>query len=259
MKKSICIEKLFVDLPFYERFAKVREAGFDYIEFGSWEQHDVKRILALLEENRLKLGCFSGDKDYNLIDPAHSREFIDYLKRSVDVAHLLGCENLVLHSNALAEEGRMCTAGNEQNDRTKIACATKNLLEAARIAEKDGVTLQLEPVSTYAKPGYYMTTSASAADIIRVVGSPRLKLLYDIYHMQLMEGDLANTLRKNADILGYIHIGDVPGRHEPGTGEINYGYLKKVLVEELGFDGIFAFELSPLTTMEACLEAMRAF
>lgn len=259
MKKSICIEKLFVDLPFYDRFAKVREAGFDYIEFGSWEQHDIKRIQALLEENGLKLGCFSGDKDYNLIDPAHRKEFMEYFKRSMDTAHFLGCENLVLHSNALAEEGRMCTAGNELNDRTKIACATRNLLECARIAEEGGITLQLEPVSTYAKPGYYMTTSDSAADIIRVVDSPNLKLLYDIYHMQLMEGDLVNTLRKNVDILGYIHIGDVPGRHEPGTGEINYGCLKKVLVEELGFDGIFAFELSPLTTMEACLEAMRAF
>lgn len=259
MKKSICIEKLFVDLPFYDRFAKVREAGFDYIEFGSWEQHDIKHIQALLEENGLKLGCFSGDKDYNLIDPAHRKEFMEYFKRSMDTAHFLGCENLVLHSNALAEEGRMCTAGNELNDRTKIACATRNLLECARIAEEGGITLQLEPVSTYAKPGYYMTTSDSAADIIRVVDSPNLKLLYDIYHMQLMEGDLVNTLRKNVDILGYIHIGDVPGRHEPGTGEINYGCLKKVLVEELGFDGIFAFELSPLTTMEACLEAMHAF
>lgn len=259
MKKSICIEKLFIDIPFYDRFAKVRESGFDYIEFGSWEQHDVKHIKELLEENQLKLGCFSGDKDYNLIDPAHCGEFIDYLKRSIDVAHELNCENLVLHSNALAEQGRMCTDGNELNDRTKIACATKNLLEAARAAEEGHVILQLEPVSSYAKPGYYMTTSASAADIIRVVDSPNLKLLYDIYHMQLMEGDLVNTLQKNADILGYIHIGDVPGRHEPGTGEINYGYLKKVLVEELGFDGIFAFELSPLTTMEACLDAMHAF
>ena len=224
MKKSICIEKLFVDLPFYDRFPMVRKTGFDYVEFGSWEQHDVKKIKSLLEENQLKLGCFSGDKDYNLIDPAHCREFVEYFRRSVEVAHFLNCENLVIHSNALAEEGRMCTDGNDLNDRTKIACATKNLIEISKIAEDEGLYLQVEPVSTYAKPGYYMTTSDSAADII-----------------------------------GYIHIGDVPGRHEPGTGEINYGFLKHVLVDELGFDGIFAFELSPLTTMDACLEAMHAF
>ena len=83
MKKSICIEKLFIDLPFYDRFAMVRKTGFDYVEFGSWEQHDVKRIKELLTENQLKLGCFSGDKDYNIIDPAHCREFLDYLQRSV--------------------------------------------------------------------------------------------------------------------------------------------------------------------------------
>lgn len=153
----------------------------------------------------------------------------------------------------------MCTSGNELSERTKIAAATKNLLAAAEVAEDAGLTLQLEPVSTYAKPGYYMTTSASAAEIIRVVDSPRLKLLYDIYHMQLMEGDLANTIRANADVIGYIHIGDVPGRHEPGTGEINYPFLKRLLVDELKFDGIFAFELSPLTTLDACVEAMHAF
>lgn len=153
----------------------------------------------------------------------------------------------------------MCTDGNELNDRTKIASATKNLVRACEVAEASGITLQLEPVSTYAKPGYYMTTSASAADIIRVVDSPNLKLLYDVFHMQLMEGDLVNTIRKNADIIGYVHIGDVPDRHEPGTGEVNYDYIKHVLIDELHYDGIFAFELSPATTMEACIQAMHAF
>ena len=123
MKKSICIEKLFVDLPFYDRFPMVRKTGFDYVEFGSWAQHDIKKIKSLLEENRLQLGCFSGDKDYNLIDPAHCKEFLEYFKRSVEAAHFLDCKNLVIHSNALGEEGRMCTDGNDLNDRTKIACA----------------------------------------------------------------------------------------------------------------------------------------
>ena len=107
----------------------VRKTGFDYVEFGSWAQHDIKKIKSLLEENRLQLGCFSGDKDYNLIDPAHCKEFLEYFKRSVEAAHFLDCKNLVIHSNALGEEGRMCTDGNDLNDRTKIACATKNLLE----------------------------------------------------------------------------------------------------------------------------------
>ena len=100
-----------------------------------------------------------------------------------------------------------------------------------------------------------MTTSASAAEIIRVVDSPRLKLLYDIYHMQLMEGDLANTIRANADVIGYIHIGDVPGRHEPGTGEINY---KKVIrhLEECGYTGRVGYELFPLTDTAAAVKAI---
>ena len=150
----------------------------------------------------------------------------------------------------------MCTDGNDLNDRTKIACATKNLLEISKIAEAEGLYLQVEPVSTYAKPGYYMTTSDSAADIIRVVGSPNVKLLYDIYHMQLMEGDLVNTLRRNADIIGYIHIGDVPGRHEPGTGEINYRFLFEHL-DRIGYQGWIGCEYKPATTTEAGLGWMK--
>lgn len=259
MKKSICIEKIFLDYTFYDRFEKVREAGFDYIEFGSWEQHDVKKIKALLKQYGLTLGCFSGDKDYNLIDPVHRKEFIEYFARSLQVASDLNCKNLVMHSNALGLEGHMCTDGNDLSDRTKIACATRNLLEISALAEKAGITILLEPVSTYIKPGYYMTTTASAADIIRVVDSPNLKLLYDVYHMQLMEGDLVNTLRRNVDILGYIHIGDAPERYEPGTGEINFDRFKQVLFDELKYDGMVAFELSPKDSMEACIQAMHDF
>lgn len=104
MKKSICIEKLFVDLPFYDRFPMVRKTGFDYVEFGSWAQHDIKKIKSLLEENRLQLGCFSGDKDYNLIDPALQWNF-RYFKRSVEAA-LLDCKNLVIQFQRLGREGR---------------------------------------------------------------------------------------------------------------------------------------------------------
>ena len=82
---------------------------------------------------------------------------------------------------------------------------------------------------------------------------------FDLFHMQQMEGDLTHSLRRNADIIGYIHIGDVPDRHEPGTGEINHDFIKRVLFDELHYDGMVAFELSPLTTMEACVEAMHAF
>ena len=100
---------------------------------------------------------------------------------------------------------------------------------------------------------------SGTADLIRAVGSKRIRLLYDVFHMQQMEGDLTHTLRKHADILGYVHVGDVPDRHEPGTGEVNWDYLKHLIIDELQFDGIWAFELSPATTEEACLQALHAF
>ena len=236
----------------------VRKTGFDYVEFGSWAQHDIKKIKSLLEENRLQLGCFSGDKDYNLIDPAHCKEFLEYFKRSVEAAHFLDCKNLVIHSNALGEEGRMCTDGNDLNDRTKIACATKNLLEISKIAEAEGLYLQVEPVSTYAKPGYYMTTSDSAADIIRVVGSPNVKLLYDIYHMQIMEGNVIDHIQKYHQYFSHIHTGGVPGRAEiDETQELYYPAIMKAIVET-GYKGFVGQEFVPkqedkIASLEKCI------
>ncbi len=259
MKKSICIEKLFLDLPFYERFDKTRKAGFDYIEFGSWGCHDVDIIQKKLKENNLQLGCFSGDMDYNLIDPAHSKEYVEYFRSSAEVAVRLGCKNLVVHSNSFGTTGETNTAGNENSDSVKIAAAAVNLHECAKICEEYDLYIQMEPVSPYAKPGYWMNTTSLAADLIRAVGSKRIRLLYDVFHMQQMEGDLTHTLRKHADILGYVHVGDVPDRHEPGTGEVNWDYLKHLIIDELQFDGIWAFELSPATTEEACLQALHAF
>lgn len=259
MKKSICIEKIFLDLPFYDRIDKTRAVGFDYVEFGSWGCHDVEIIRERLEKNHLTLGCFSGDMDYNLIDPAHSAEYMDYFRQSAETAKKLNCKNLVVHSNSFGRDGATNPAGNDLRDGMKIAAAAKNLAECAKICEEYDLYIQIEPVSPYAKPGYWMTRTEMAADLIRGIGSPRIKLLYDIFHMQQMEGDLTHTLRKNADILGYVHVADVPDRHEPGTGEINWTYLKKLITEEIGFDGIWAFELSPATTEAACLEALHAF
>jgi hydroxypyruvate isomerase len=116
----------------------------------------------------------------------------------------------------------------------------------APIAEETNVTLALEPLNTLVDhTGNFLTSTRAAAELVELVNSPFIKILYDVYHMQIMEGNIINTLKAYIGAIGYIHIADVPGRHEPGTGEINYPNVFKAL-EELNYGGIIGFELMPL-------------
>lgn len=257
MIKSVSIEKLFTDRPFYDRFRAVRDAGFDHLEFTVWTQYDLDRVDALLKEFGLTLASMSGDRAHSIIHPDERQPFLDFLAQSLDAANRLRCGHLVIHSNAIDETGKM--SERTFSNYAKIASATRTLMEAAKMAESAGVTLLLEAVSTTVKAGYYLHTSESTGDIVRVVDSPRVRLLYDVYHMQLMEGNITNTLRKYHDILAYVHIADVPGRHEPGTGEINFASVKKVLFGELGFAGVVGFEMGPAGELAECVRAMREF
>ena len=258
MIKSVSIEKMFVDLPLYDRFAAVRKFGFHYLEFGLWAPLDISRLRELQQEQQMNIACISGDQDYSIIAPAERNAFLDFLEQSIQVALKLDCRNLYIHSDALGENGKMSTSGEALSDFTKISAATRALMDASVLAEKYGVYLQLEPVSTYVKPGYFMHTTASAGELIRVIDSPNLRLLYDIFHMQMMEGDFTRSVTKYADILGYIHIADTPDRHEPGTGEINFRYFR-ALLESVGFDGILGFELTPKADINECMKVIHDF
>jgi len=255
MRKSICTETLFQELPFYERFQAVREAGFEHLEFWSWEDKDVGRVADLLGQHRLRLASLSGDRPHSLILPEERGPYLDYLARSLAVAGRLGCRHIVLHSNGI-EGGRVTSDGSGTSYARKVASMTRTLTEAARLAETAGVLLVLEALSNRSLPGYFLTGTAESADIVRVVGSPYLKILYDIWHMQQMEGDLVRHLTECFDVLGYVHIGDAPERQEPGTGEINFDRIMRTLAG-LGYDGVLGFELYPSGSSAACCELLR--
>ena len=257
MKKSICIEKIFLEVPFYERFKLVKDAGFDYVEFWTWEEKDLDKVVALLKEHHLQVASISGDKIFSLIINEERRQYLDYLAKSVQVALRLDCKHIVVHSNGI-DKGKVTNDGATLSYAKKVASMTRTLGEAARLAEQAGVTLVLEAVNTYSMPGYFLNTTVEAGDIVRVVGSPHLKILYDIWHMQQMEGNMVHYLTQYIDVLGYVHIGDAPERHEPGTGEINFERIKRTLAT-LGYEGVFGFELVPSESSVKCCEILKTF
>lgn len=145
------------------------------------------------------------------------------------------------------------------SDTVKLCSMYDMLLECAKIAEESGIAMNLEPLNiTTDHVGNYLAHTQMAAEMTRLIASPRLKVLYDVYHMQLNEGSLCDTIAKYADQFGHIHVADVPGRHEPGTGEINYTKVFDQLAES-GYTGRVGFELFPKTTTAEAVKAIMTY
>jgi hydroxypyruvate isomerase len=242
MKKSICIEMLFTEVLFEDRFRLTKESGFDTIEFWAWKDKDIE----LCQAYDLKIASFSGDQDFSMVDESQKEDYISFVEESIEIARFLSCDNLVIHSNALGENGIVINDYFNISHTKKITVMFDVLQTLAAKAEKANITLVLEALNTLVDhPGNFLTSTQESAELIRLVNSSYIKILYDIYHMQIMEGNIINTLKEYIDTIGYIHIADVPGRHEPGTGEINFTKVMKTL-NNLKYKGIIGFELTPL-------------
>jgi len=252
MKKSICIEKIFLELDFYERFQAVADAGFHYVEFWSWENKDLPRVKELCERYHLQVASISGDKDYSLILDEEREKYLYYFKRSLEVARTLSCHVLVLHSNAINEYGKISNAAVGISHSKKVASMVKTLLTAVQYAEQYGIRLVLEALNTVTQPGCFLVSTEDSGDIARVVNSDCLKILYDVWHMEHMEENISSTLKKYRDVLGYVHIADSNGRHEPGTGTIDFVEVNDTLLD-IGYSGFLGFELTPSgSSADAC-------
>lgn len=256
MKKSICIEMLFTEAAFEDRFQLAKESGFDYIEFWSWKDKDIQKIKELCRVHDLKVASFSGDQDLSMVNRLQKEDYIAFVKKSIEIANFLNCGHLVVHSNALGEKGVVLNHYPNIAKTNKITAMQDVLKTLATAAEKSNVMLALEALNTTVDhPGNFLTSTKEAAELIRSVNSSAIKILYDVYHMQIMEGNIINTLTAYIDAIGYIHIADVPGRHEPGTGEINFANVMQTL-RKLKYNGIIGFELAPLHDSKTAVQVL---
>ena len=150
----------------------------------------------------------------------------------------IGARSVTVHSNGLGEGGRVLCPYDDLSDAVKLCTMFDTLKIAAEWAENCGVRINLEPLNvTTDHPGNFLRHTRTAAELTRLIGSPYLKVLYDVYHMQLNEGSLCDHIRAYADQFGHIHVADAPGRHEPGTGEIHYSAVFAAL-EQAGYRGL---------------------
>ena len=258
-QKSACIEPMYAELPFLERFQAAKDDGFDFVEFWSWTDKDLDAVRAAAEKAGVGVSGFNGDAELSLIDPARREDYLAFLRRSVEAAKKVGARSLTIHSNGLGDGGAVIDRYEGLSDTVKLCAMYGTLLECAKLAEASGVLMNLEPLNvTTDHAGNFLQTTRMAAELTRLIGSPKLKVLYDVYHMQLNEGSLCDNIRAYGDQFGHVHAADAPGRHEPGTGEINYAKVF-VCLEEAGYQGLIGFELVPETTTARAVEAIMRF
>jgi hydroxypyruvate isomerase len=201
----------------------------------------------------LQIATFSGQRRGSLVDQQDWEIYRDEVQASIPVAKRLGCDRLMLLTEELLPDGSARPVRVELTSVQKRANVVKGLRDLAPIAEGEGITLLLEPLNTRVDhPRYFLDSARKGFAIIEEVGSPYVRLLYDIYHMQIMEGNVTRTLLQHLPLVGHLHVADVPGRHEPGTGELHYENILLALADA-GYTGAVGFEFSPLRGTEEAL------
>ncbi len=259
MKFSLCIEMLYEHLPFNQRFQAASDDGFRYAEFWRWKGRDWDELSEAVHRSGISVSAFSGDDTYSPTNPQDRKPYIEFLRQSLEKAKDIHCPYLVIHSDALdPADGSAVPCASDLTEEQKLASLAETLREAAREAESFGVTLVLEPLNTLVDHrGYFLSDPDVSFDLVRSIGSDALRVLFDVYHMQIMKGNVIDRMVRNLDVIGYVHAADVPGRHEPGTGELNYHNIFHAL-KDAGYEGFAGFELSPSTDTASALKAIRS-
>lgn len=247
---------LFADVAFPERFQRAAAAGFKGVEYlfpYDYPAHDVADWLKVADLEQVLFNLSPGDwaaGERGLACLPHRQgEFAESVEQAINYAMVLDCERL--HCMA-----GLRPAGHDEAELEETFIA--NLRYAADRCATIGATLMIEPInSRIDMPGYWLDDVAKGFRLLDAVDRSNVKLQYDIYHAQIIAGDLARTLEANLHRIGHIQIADNPGRHEPGSGEINYPFLF-ALLDRLGYDGWVGCEYKPQTTTEASLGWMPA-
>lgn len=236
------LSMMFQEHAFGDRFAAAARAGFEAVEFLFPYEHPPEEVAGWLTASGLTQALFNlppgdwakGERGLASL-PGREAEFRDGVATALRYAEALGCRTL----HAMAG---LLPGGAERKERERLY--VENLRHAARACAARGITLLIEPINTRDMPGYLLSYQDQARRVIEAAGEPNLKLQLDLYHCQIMEGDLARHIREYLPLVGHVQVAGVPGRHEPDVGEVNYPFLFDLL-DELGYAGWVGCEYRP--------------
>lgn len=255
-KFSVMLWTIFQNLPFEERLEKIAQAGYHSVElvneFAKWTDDDYAKAIRKKQSLGLDFDTLLANDNYRerpvtLVNPAHREGLLADVRSSLKIARRLECPTMIVMS------------GNNQPGMTheaQHASIVEGLKRAAEVVEGQGVTLLLENIDLEENPNYFLWSVLEAFQIMREVNHPQVKFLYDFFHAQISGGNLIENLEKNVAYVGLVHIADVPGRHQPGTGEINYINIYRKLAE-LRYNRYVAMEFLPSGDPVALLKTAR--
>jgi hydroxypyruvate isomerase len=250
------LSMMYTELPFLERFDAAAKDGFDAVEFLFPYEHEPQEIASRLTANRLTQALFNlppgdfarGERGQAAL-PGREDEFAAGVERALPYALATGCRRLHAMAGIAAPDADRCAM--------RVAYVS-NLRLAARRLAPHGIDVLIEPINARDIPGYFLNHQQAAHDIAAEVGEPNLKVQMDLYHCQVVEGDLVRRMERYIGGVGHFQIAGVPERHEPDTGEVNYAYVFERL-EALGWDGFVGCEYRPRGGTSAGLGWLRRY
>jgi hydroxypyruvate isomerase len=235
---------------FEENLERVAQAGYHHVElvneYKKWSEEDTRRILARMQALGISVDAMAG-MTAGFADPSGGDAFLAELKGLMPVAQRLQSGQIILLSGKRIEG---------VSPQAQHAASITTLKRAAELLRAAGIVGVIEPIDRLENPSIYLDGVNEAFEIVRAVGSPNIKVLYDLYHEQRESGNLIEKLDKNIGEVGLIHVADVPGRHEPGTGEVNYGNIYRKLAQ-LNYKGVIAMEFYPMGDVVETLRRAR--
>lgn len=239
MKYSVCLDAVYEGRDVLESIRCAKKSGIAAVEFWGWWDKDYRAIAAETQRQNLEISAFC-TKFFPLTDPDAHKSYVEGLKESIVVARQLGCSTLITQTGP--------DTGASKKFQWKSL--SDGLKACAPILQDQGITLVVEPLNTKVNhPGYFLSSAQEAFDLIDEVNSPFVRVLYDIYHQQITEGDILRTMLPNLDKIGHIHAAGNPGRNELTKGELNYPYIFSQL-QKAGYNHYIGLEYTPLQNPE---------
>lgn len=247
---------LFTEVPFLDRFALARKAGFDFVEYlfpYSFPAEDIRALLAAHGLTQVLFNLPSGDwaaGDRGIgAAPGREAEFRAGVPKAIEYAGVLGVPRL----NCLAGK-RVPGRSDEEHWHTLV----ENARFAGAALARHGLELLIEPINHFDIPGFFLNRTDQAVKLLDEIGRPNVRIQYDLYHAQREEGEITTTLRRQLARIGHIQIADNPGRHQPGTGEVNFPFVFRQL-DEMGYQGYVGLEYVPAPDTIASLIWLRDY
>ena len=245
MKYALCLEMLYTEHSFIDRLQLAKNDGISMFEFWDWRNKDLDLLQKKMNELEMSVCNISGNRNFGMIDPNERTQFIEEVTETAAVAKRLGCPTLMLLVQSLEEDGGGRVPSVELSEKeieeNIIACGK----EMGVLADKFDLDIVIEPLNIVLDhPRYRLYSSSMAFRIINAINHPRVKVLYDIYHMAMQDENVMSDIENNLEDIGHFHVADKPGRNEPGTGDINYPQIRSLL-ERMNYQGIIGFELMP--------------